>query len=581
MKMNLTFSIILYSAAILHAADIYVATNGSDTARGTASQPFRSIQKGLDVVASSGGTVTVGPGVFREELTIRSQQPVTLKTAQPQATILDGAERVQGWRLLDETQNVWFMEFGPPAPYNNDHGRWDMAPRSEQVFVNGQRCKPMKAATPFNAMLEFSFTATLTDPARYTLKLPHGMNPNAATTEITVKMNLLNVRADHVVVDGFVFRRTRNTYQQAMVTLHGEAIEFRNNLVEYSSAGSGLAIQTKRAHVHDNSLLHNGQFGFALGGSDNLVENNRIQGNDLAGYKEWGTGGTKIVGSGNNIRRNRFLDNLGGVAIWLDCGPCNNRIEYNYVSGNYGEGIRAEISFHSFIGYNIIENTKPCTSTMFGHTQTHCIGISVQNSAEICVVNNFLKDNHGVGIQLATYNRDAKHLPPWQRYDKRQIQWIHQSWTNKFICAYSNLFFNNVILQTTVESTNPCVYCMGLLNEPWPHCQGNRFDYNFYWNSLTHAPKVRVRDVTEVPNSESEWQTRYGMDAHVLGGFVPDDYRQPAFGAEYPYQPTASFSGSGKGRNLQDLPWRSEGDYQGTLLNAGAKPSVGHIEPRR
>ena len=72
-----------------------------------------------------------------------------------------------------------------------------------------------------------------------------------------------------------------------------------------------------------------------------MIENNVVEGNDLAGYKEWATGGTKIVGNGNVIRRNRFIDNLGGVAIWLDCGPCNSVIEYNYISGNYGEGILA------------------------------------------------------------------------------------------------------------------------------------------------------------------------------------------------------------------------------------------------
>jgi len=428
-------------------------------------------------------------------------------------------------------------------------------------------------------MPEFSFSATLAEPAHYMLKLPRGVNPNTALTEITTLTSLLNARTDDLVVDGFVFRRARNTYQKAAVTLHGDGIEFRNNLIEYSSAGSGLAIQTKRARIHDNILRHNGQFGFSMGGSGNVVENNLVEGNDLAGYKEWGTGGTKIVGSDNIVRRNRFIGNLGGVAIWLDSGPTGNRIESNFVSGNYGEGIRAEISFHSLIACNIVEDTRECVPVMFGKVQRpHCIGISVQNSAETCVVNNLLKDNRGVALSLATYNREASSLPQWQRHDERQIQWLRESRALGYVCAYSNQFFNNVVLQTTPAAAGPCVNIMGMLNEPKPHSYGNQFDYNFYWNSVTHAPKVQMRNRAEVPDGKSEWQTRHGMDLHALGGFAAAAYVQPVCGAEPPYKPTAYFAGLAAGRSLQDLPWHVESDYLGHALNAARAPLMGAIQ---
>jgi hypothetical protein len=217
---------------------------------------------------------------------------------------------------------------------------------------------------------------------------------------------------------------------------------------------------------------------------------------------------------------------------------------------------------------------------MFGRTQTHCIGISVQNSAEICVVHNFLKDNRGVGLQLATYNRKAADLPRWQerRADGPHKQWLQRSWEGGFVCAYSNLFFNNVVIQSTPEAAGACVYLMGLLNGQKPHCYGNQFDYNFYWNSVTHAPQVQVKDLFETPNGRSSWQNRYGMDAHALGGFAPETYRQPAFGADYPYPPTASFAGLGKGRALKDLPWPMRSDYVGNALDADRPPSMGHIE---
>jgi len=581
------FVLLLLGPTALRAADFSVATSGSDTANGSASHPLRTIQKGLDSLSTPGDTLTVLPGTYCEELTLRAagtaERPIVIKAAQKQAVILDGAQRVQGWRLVDKAQNVWDKTFGTPAPYNNDDGRWDLAPRSEQVFVDGKCCTQVRADTARAMMPAYGFIATLTDPARYVLKLPQGINPDTAMTEITVKTSLLNVPADHVRVDGFVFRRARNTYQNAMVTLRGESIEFCNNLLEYSSAGSGLAILTQRSHYHDNIFRHNGQFGFAVGGGENLIENNVVQGNDLAGYKAWGTGGTKIVGDGNIIRRNRFIDNLGGVAIWLDCGPANNVIQHNYVSGNYGEGIRAEISFHSYIGYNIVENTRECAAMMFGKTaRPHCIGISVQNSAEICVVNNFLKDNRGVGMQLSTYNRPATDLPKWRerRADEKHRHWLHRSWEGGFVYAYGNLFFNNAVVQSTPEATGPCVFLMGLANGQKPHCFGNQFDYNFYWNSVTHAPQVRLRNIGEIPDGKSRWQTLYGMDQHALGGFSAKDYAQPVFAAEYPYHPTAFFAGIGKGQDLKELPWQAKLDYVGSPLGAGHKRSMGHIELR-
>jgi hypothetical protein len=576
--------LVLLGAADSRAADYHVATDGADNANGTATHPFRTIQKGIDSASQSGGTVIVSPGVYREELSVRSRRaagpPIVIKAARQQAAILDGAQRVEGWRLLDGQQQVWGKEFGNQAPYNNDHGRWDMAPRSEQVFVGDRRCAHVKDDTAYAAMPDYSFTATRSDPARYALKLPPGLDPNRARTEITVQPSLLSVRADNVAIDGLIFRRVRNTYQQSMVTLHGEGIELRNCLLEYSSAGSGLAIQTHQARIHDNTFRHNGQFGFATGGTENLIENNLVSGNDLAGYKDWGTGGTKIVGNGNILRHNRFLDNLGGVAIWLDCGPANNVIQYNDVSGNYGIGILAEISFHNYIGYNIVRNTKPCTVTMFGRTYTHCIGIGVQNSAETCVVNNFLKDNLDVGIKLSAYNRKAGDLPQWQERhaDQRQRHWLQRSWAAQVIYANDNLIANNVVVQDSPQATGDCVALTGQLNGQSPQCYGNQIDYNFYWNTLTHLPKVRFRNVQEVPRGTSQWQTRLGMDTHSLGGFAPQDYRQAAFETDHPYRPTAAFAGIGRGKDLRGLPWPAAVDYLGNSAGAGHKPSVGHIE---
>ncbi|MCX7012366.1 MAG: right-handed parallel beta-helix repeat-containing protein [Candidatus Sumerlaeota bacterium] len=568
------------------ATDYYVASNGSDTGSGTSAQPFRTIQRGVDAANKPGDTVTVAAGVYREEVKVQSHgtadRPIVIKAAEKQAVVLDGADRVTGWSQVDVGHNIWSQDVAGKAPYSNGGGRWDMPPRSEQVFVDGKRCLHVKEDTAREAMPDYSFTATMSDPAQYALKLPAGVDPNAATTEVTVRGALMKFnQASGGVLDGFTFRRGQNTYQMGMVGLNGEALEVRNCVFEYSSAGSGMQIGSHGARIHDNTFQSNGEFGFSLGGENNILENNLVTGNDLAGYKEWGTGGTKIVGNGNILRHNRFTGNLGGVAIWLDSGPCNNVIEYNYVSGNYGEGIRAEISYHNYIGYNIVESTQECIHVEFGKTQPpHNIGISVQNSAETVVCNNFLKDNTGVAIQLYTYNRKATDLPQWQeRYpDEKHREWLRKSWDSKVIYANDNMIYNNVIVQTTPEAKDACIWARGILNGEKPHCYGNQIDYNFYWNSVTHAPKARIKDLVEIPDEKSQWRTTYGLDTHGLGGFSPDDYLRPVFGEKYPYAPTAAFAGLGKGKSLGGFPGHQEVDYLGNPADSGRGVSMGHIE---
>ena len=155
------------------AADYYVAPNGSDAGRGASAQPFRTIQKGIDSASKPGDAVIVLPGVYGEELKVRSNgspaKPIVIRAAEKQRAVLDGADRVTGWRQTDAAHNVWSKEFGSKAPYNDGGGRWDMPPRSEQVFVGGKRCAHVKESTAIEAMPPYSFTATLSDPARYAL----------------------------------------------------------------------------------------------------------------------------------------------------------------------------------------------------------------------------------------------------------------------------------------------------------------------------------------------------------------------------------------------------------------------------
>src|SRR5512146_273327 len=114
----------LFMSASVKAADYHVAVNGTDAASGAAAQPFRTIQHAIDAAGQPGDTVTIHPGIYREELKVLAQgtpeRPITLKATEEGKAILDGARRVQGWRPLEGAETVWCVDFGDAAPYNND-----------------------------------------------------------------------------------------------------------------------------------------------------------------------------------------------------------------------------------------------------------------------------------------------------------------------------------------------------------------------------------------------------------------------------------------------------------------------------
>ena len=90
---------------------------------------------------------------------------------------------------------------------------------------------------------------------------------------------------------------------------------------------------------------------------------------------------------------------------------------------------------------------------------------------------------------------------------------------------------------------------------------------------------MQIKNLTEIPNGKSQWQTRYGMDTHALGGFSPENYRRPALGEEYSYAaPTAAFAGVGKGKAVNGFRGHVEVDYLGNPATAGREPGMGHIQ---
>lgn len=109
MKTTLTLAAVLVgTAAVSPARDLYVSTRGSDSAGGTKRAPFASIQKAADV-AQPGDTCFIESGVYPESVKVLSSgtadKPIVFRPASKTGhVVLTGADPIPSnhWKQIDQ-----------------------------------------------------------------------------------------------------------------------------------------------------------------------------------------------------------------------------------------------------------------------------------------------------------------------------------------------------------------------------------------------------------------------------------------------------------------------------------------------
>ncbi|MBU2666221.1 right-handed parallel beta-helix repeat-containing protein [Actinoplanes bogorensis] len=132
-------------------SEFHVATTGSDSASGTADEPFRTINRAA-ALAQAGDTVTVHAGEYREWVKPRrgglsDARRITYRAAEGEHVVIKGSERVTGW--VQESGTVWRADvpnalFGDFNPYGEEvSGDWIVYPEGAahkhlgDVYLNG------------------------------------------------------------------------------------------------------------------------------------------------------------------------------------------------------------------------------------------------------------------------------------------------------------------------------------------------------------------------------------------------------------------------------------------------------------
>jgi len=135
-------------------ANVYhVSKQGSDDNRGSAEQPFYTIQRAADIM-EAGDRVIVHEGEYREWVKPRNggcsdNCRITYEAAQGESVVIKGSEPVTGWENISGT--VWKividnMIFGEENPFAIPvYGDWLVAPcdpcvHTGELYINGKSC---------------------------------------------------------------------------------------------------------------------------------------------------------------------------------------------------------------------------------------------------------------------------------------------------------------------------------------------------------------------------------------------------------------------------------------------------------
>jgi hypothetical protein len=217
---------------------IYIATDGSDSNAGTASSPFATLQKSLDVAKSkrqSGKAVTiiVKDGTYKQMAEVNwsnsnSLKPLKIRAQNPHKAVFVGSEMISA--------NVSWQNFGP------DIFKASSATlHPEQVETNNDYTNPYNSTAPAlvvnGVVLEHTQAVQQTANSFFfspqmVLANTGGVNPNNATVEVSTRPYAMKIEGGgSVSISGLRFIHFPVPYMAAVTADNATAgIEKSDNV---------------------------------------------------------------------------------------------------------------------------------------------------------------------------------------------------------------------------------------------------------------------------------------------------------------------------------------------------------------
>lgn len=409
---------------------IHVATTGSDTADGSESRPFRTIDHAAQV-ALPGDTVRVHAGVYREWVVprrggISDARRIVYEAAPGEHVVIKGSERVTGWEPVAGT--VWRAAipravFGGFNPFAEEvAGDWIVyrpdAPVKHlgDVYLNGR------------SFYEASSVAEVSDPVRHTEAVDdwtgsvdrvrdpdqtryrwyaevdeeqttvwanfHGADPNAELVEVNVRRSVFfpaEHHLDYITVRGFELAQAASPWAPPTADQPGligpnwaKGWIIEDNII-HDAKCSGISLGKEASTGHNLSTLRDDKPGYQY----------QLESVFAARRIGWDR---EHIGS-HIVRRNTIFDcGQNGIVGHLGC--VFSTIEDNHIHDIavkrefYGYEI-AGIKLHAAIDVEIRRNRiQDCTLGIWLDWQTQGTRISrnvlFENSRDL-----FVEVSHG------------------------------------------------------------------------------------------------------------------------------------------------------------------------------------------
>lgn len=492
---------------------VFVATTGSDTARGTLRAPFRTVRHALATVRS-GGTVVLREGDYREDAG-QVRKRVTMRNYPGETPALKGSAVVTGW-VRDGTRwrhDGWTKQFCRTcAKASALSAAHPLAGWPDQVFRNGSSLRQVRSASEVGRG-EFAV-----DYGRRAIYV--GDDPVGAKMESSDQwrgLQLLGDGAAGSVVDGITFTQYAPSWSESepgALLVNAPRVTVRNSRFTYI-AGTAFGINQPGVRFLDNVSAHNGYRGGNANRAHGLVlDGNTFTDNNTEGFAITRCGayctvaGIKVSHSKDVTVSDNVFQGNDSHGFWCDLGCVDVKIVRNRIVDNAGSGIFFEVSSRAAIVSNVLVGNDR--------------GVKVSGSDRVNIWNNTIADSY-VGITLLDDRRSAS-TDNWSRENGL-------SWDTSRVNIRNNVLSAESAGAFLVDTTKN-----GHVNAD---TMIERLDNNAYARSTADRPLVRwfhasgssstLRDIGEIRSSTGE--ERAGTSAERVGAdriFVDEaagDYR--------------------------------------------------------
>ena len=336
---NFFFSLVLFSLILspLSGKEYFTGINGSDSNPGSENAPFKTIQKGVNVL-QPGDTLTILPGIYRENVTWRfngsADKQTTVRAKLPGTVLLRGDIPVSGFRKVADIKNCYSISLDKAPEGVNECDTKKMYQRYSSLQSGKNIVYGAYFYDSSNKKL-YIYPSDGLAPENHdiTISVLGGNGLNVIPTNLKQEW-VKNVVIDGISATGFSWQRaTSHSSAWGIVIERAENCEIRNCSAYMNYGGISLR-EAKKSRVVNCIGYGNGTTQHVSAGNiivfyaeDSLIDNCTSLHSVTYGIRFYGTNSRNVISNSKSIGDYRG-------SIWIKPDDGSNRIIGTYSPGS-------------------------------------------------------------------------------------------------------------------------------------------------------------------------------------------------------------------------------------------------------